>query len=94
MSEKRKSESYLYTKKRKTFLKLPENKYCQAAKAIFNESVLTNEVHHKAGRIGKLLNYVPYWLAVSSKGHDWIHANPKEAYKLNFLIKSTTIKFK
>lgn len=91
MSEKRKAESYLYTKKRKTFLQLPENKYCPVAEAIFNEERLTTEVHHKAGRKGKLLNYVPYWLAVSRKGHIWIHENPKEAYKLNFLIKSTTV---
>jgi len=53
--------------------------------------IKTNECHHKAGRIGKLLLYVPYWLAVSSIGHKWIHANPKEAYKLNFLIKSSTV---
>ena len=91
MSEKRKSQSYLYTKKRKIFLEKPENKFCPVAEVIFDETKLTNEVHHKAGRIGKLLLFVPYWLAVSSKGHKWIHANPKEAYKLGFLIRSTTI---
>lgn len=91
ISDKRRRESYLYAKKRKTFLALPENKYCPVAKAIFNEVKLAREVHHKAGRKGKLLNYVPYWLAVSRKGHNWIHANPKEAYKLDFLIRSTTV---
>ncbi len=92
MSEKRKRESYLYTKKRKTFLAKPENKYCPVAKAIFDEVKLASEVHHKAGRKGKLLNYVPYWLAVSRKGHNWIHNNPEEAYKRGFLIRSTTVK--
>lgn len=90
-SVRRKRESYLYAKKRKMFLALPENKYCPVAKAIFNEVIEAGEIHHKKGRIGKLLNYVPYWLAVSRKGHLWIHANPKEAYELDFLIRSTTI---
>ena len=53
--------------------------------------VLTEENHHKAGRRGKLLNYVPFWLAVSTIGHKWIHANPKKAYKLGFLIQYTTV---
>lgn len=90
-SIKRKRENYLYSKKRKTFMLLHENNICPVAKVIFNEILLVTEIHHKAGRIGKLLNYVPYWLAVSRKGHIWIHANPKEAYELDFLIRSTTI---
>ena len=73
-------------------MNLPENKYCPVAKLIFNEVLLCTEVHHKAGRKGKLLNYVPYWLAVSRKGHNWIHDNPKEAYQLEFLIRPSTVK--
>ena len=91
MSEKRKAESYVYTKNRKIFLAKRENKVCIVAKAIFNETLLTIEIHHKAGRRGKLLNYVPFWLAISRKGHMWVHANPKKAYKLGFLIRSTTV---
>ena len=53
--------------------------------------VLTKELHHKAGRRGKLLNYVPFWVAVSVIGHKWIHANPKKAYKLGFSIQNTTV---
>lgn len=106
-SKKRRSEMLLYSRKRKTFLNLEENKFCPVVKAaneglidlkeIFNnpefitKQQLTSEVHHKAGRKGKLLNYVPYWLAVSSVGHKWIHANPLKAYELDFLIRSTTI---
>ena len=90
-SEKRKRESYTYTKKRKTFLLKPENKYCPVTSTVFNEIHLTTEVHHKAGRKGKLLNYVPFWLAVSRKGHNWIHDNPEEAYQRGFLIRSTTV---
>ena len=71
---------------RKTFLLKPENKYC----AVYRESLAT-EVHHKAGRVGKMYLYVPNWLAVSRIGHCWIHNNPEESYKKGFLIKSTTV---
>lgn len=90
VSEKRKAESYLYTKKRKTFLALPENKYCPVAKAVFNETIEAREVHHKAGRTGKLYLYVPYWLAVSRKGHNWINANPEEALERGFNLPRTS----
>lgn len=111
-SEKRKRESYLYTKKRNVFMKKPENKYCPVCKAAFeglidinelehdwfkallirSEGLIeTTECHHKAGRKGKLLVYVPYFLAVSTVGHRWIHTHPEQAYKLGFLIRSTTI---
>lgn len=91
MSEKRKAESYIYTKKRKAFLALQENQVCIVSKAVFNETRLAREIHHKAGRKGKLLNYVPFWLAVSRKGHNWIHNNPEKAYQLGFLIRSTSV---
>ena len=90
-TEKRKRESILYTKKRKVFLAKPDNKYCKVASHIFNEVHLTTEIDHKAGRRGKFLNYVPLWIAVSSKAHTWIHAHPKKAYELGFLIRSTTV---
>lgn len=107
VSDKRKAESYLYTKKRKIFLAKPENKYCPVAKAVYEGKInpdefedselifqyegyfLATEVHHKAGRIGKLLNYVPYWLAVSRNGHEWINANPKKALALGFNLPRT-----
>lgn len=90
MSEKRKRDSLVYRDKRKTFLSLPENKYCRVAKEVFNEYLKTDQVHHMKGRTGKLYLYVPYWLAVSDKGHKWIHANPTKAYELGFLISSTS----
>lgn len=93
-SEKRKTESFLYTKKRKAFMELEENKYCFAAKLLFNEVHLCTEVHHKAGRKGKLLNYVPYWLAVCRKAHDWIHDNPTKSYELGLLIRPSTVTIK
>jgi len=91
-SDKRRKESYIYAKERKLFLALPENKVCTVAKAVFNETLPACEIHHKAGRRGKFLVYVPFWLAVSRKGHNWIHANPEEAYSRGFLIHSSTVK--
>lgn len=75
-----------YFLERKKFLDRPENKICP----ITGEP--TTDVHHKAGRVGKLLLYVPYWLAVSRNGHDCIHNNPKESYEKGYLIRSSTVK--
>lgn len=94
----------IYSKQKKNFMKLPENKTCPVAKYFLQKSDLSpeeqldwarnlkaTEIHHKAGRIGKLLNYVPYWLAVSRKGHEFIHNNPEFSYSKDWLIKSTTV---
>ena len=86
-SKARKELDKIYLKLRKIYLRRPENKYC----AVYKDKFAT-EVHHKAGRTGKLYLYVPYWLPVSSEGHTWIHNNPKKAYKKGYSIKSTTVK--
>lgn len=57
----------------------------------WSRNLKTTEVHHKAGRVGRLLNYVPYWLAVGSKGHRYIHDNPEFSYQKGWLIKSSTV---
>jgi len=90
-SDTRKRESYVYKKKRKIFLSQPENQICPVALRVFAKEMQTSQVHHKAGRVGRLYLYVPFWLAVSPEGHEWIHGNPKEAYGLGFLIKSSTV---
>lgn len=89
-SEKRKAESILYRKKRKEFLSKPEHNICPVALDIFNERLQATEIHHMAGRTGKLLNYSPFWLPVSRKAHIWIHQNPEEAYNRGYLIHSST----
>lgn len=86
VSKKKQALDRLYKILRFKFMTKPENKYC----AVY-PNLLSTEVHHKAGRIGKLYLYVPYWLAVSSEGHKYIHDNPKESYKRGWLIKSTTV---
>lgn len=37
--------------------------------------------HHIFGRQGRLKNWKPGWMAVSTQGHRWIHSNIKEAQK-------------
>ena len=104
VSNKLKREQYLYSKNRKTFLKKPENRFCPVATMHLKRDDLTpkereywllnqlaHEVHHKAGRKGKLLNHVPLWLAVGRAGHEWIHANPAKAYELGFSVPPSTV---
>lgn len=47
------------------------------------------EIHHKAGRVGDLLNDERYWLPVSRKGHVEIELNPKWAKDMGFSISRT-----
>ncbi len=93
-SIKRKAEELLYRKERKIFLSKPENLICPVMLELENKKVPAIEIHHKAGRVGKLLNYSPMWLAVSREGHMWIHDNPEQAYNYEFLIPSSTVSFK
>lgn len=91
-STKREAEMSLYSKLRKIFLSKEENKYCPVASRVFGKRILATETHHKAGRVGQLLNYQPMWLAVSREGHRWIHDNPAKSYELGFLVHSSTVK--
>lgn len=102
-SKKQASLDRAYTVLRKEFLNRTENKYCPVAYYFlkkdlstedyikWRESIETTEVHHKAGRVGKLYLDVSKWLAVSRQGHRYIHDNPEEAYSKDWLIKSSTV---
>ena len=89
-SDKLKESLKLYKRIRKKFLADNKDKSCPVAKLIFNQTLPVTEIHHKAGRIGSLLNNTDYFLAVSRKGHDWIDNNPYLARRYGFLIKSST----
>lgn len=90
-SKKLQAKTLEYNKLRAVFLEEKDNLICPVAKFIFKKEKKTTEIHHMAGRTGKLLNYTPYWLAVSRIGHNWIHDNPLEAYEYGFLKHSSTI---
>ena len=103
-SEKAKVKGLMYTRKRKAFMNKKENKLCPVASYFLKQKDLSpeehldwsrnfkaTEVHHKAGRVGRLLLATEYWLAVSRKGHTFIHDNPEFSYQKGWLIKSTTV---
>lgn len=45
------------------------------------------EVHHKRGRVGRLLTDARYFLAVCHSCHEWIELHPQEAKKLGFSMR-------
>lgn len=103
-SDKLKKAESTYSRKKKAFMKKPENQVCPVAFFFMKQAITTSEealdwsrnlkttdVHHKAGRTGELLLDVSFWLAVSRKGHNFIHDNPEFSYSKGWLIKSTTV---
>ena len=45
----------------------------------------TDDVHHSHGKIGELLFYVPWFVAVCRECHNWIGNHPAAARKLGLL---------
>ncbi len=80
-SEKRSKEERAYLTLREVFLK---DKICPIT------GQQATEIHHKKGRIGKLLCDIKYWLAVSREGHIKIENNPEwakeQGYSLSRLV--------
>lgn len=69
-STKRAKQERDYLVKRGVFLN--KNQSCQ----VIGCGKESNQVHHKAGRIGLLLLYTPLWLAVCETCHPKIEENP------------------
>lgn len=86
-TKKRGKENLEYLRKRKEFLSLPENEFC----AVF-PWLRSTEIHHKKGRIGKLLTDERHFLAVSHEGHRKIENNPEWAYEMGYSIRRTNDK--
>lgn len=81
VSKKRGARLKIYYVLRKQYL--IDNPAC-----MLYPELLACDVHHKAGRLGEMLNKVEHWMAVSRKAHTWIHANGREARELGYLIKT------
>lgn len=81
ISPKRKADTAKYLKLKEDFLNLEENKVCP----ITGNSTI--EVHHTYCGKDRNKYYldVSTWIAVSRKGHDWIHSNPIESRELGYL---------
>ena len=81
VSDKRAVENKIYTELRKAFLLLPENQVCPITKQE------ATEIHHAYSGKDRAKYFLDTttWIAVSRDGHNWIHANPKEARELGYL---------
>jgi hypothetical protein len=74
-----------YAHAKRLFLAELRNWYCPVMLHLMRRGVPTTDIHHKRGRIGALLMDQRYWLAVSRRGHTWIHDNPDAARSLGWL---------
>ncbi len=87
-SSNRAKRNAAYLVANKLFLTKDENKFCPVIALLENKTVPATEVHHTNGREGERLNDQKYWLGVSRKGHQWIHANPELARESGWLTKN------
>lgn len=78
VSKKRAEEERRYLKTRPAFLLA--HPHCERCK-----HNLATEVHHRAGREGKLLNDARHFMAVDRGCHNWIQKNPNEARDAGWL---------
>lgn len=89
-----KAEQAKYRRLSAKFLAMPENKWCEICERRrgAGENIVRHdatETHHYAGRIGRLLCYVPYFIASCWHCRLWPHQNPKRARELRLLAPSS-----
>lgn len=78
-SKKRSRQEREYAKLRKEYL--DDHEYCEVC-----GSFLANQIHHRAGRIGKLLTNTKFFLAVCPTCHKLIEERPQWAKEKGFSI--------
>lgn len=69
-----------YRKAKEAFMARPKNQRCAVYPHLNAE-----DIHHIRGRAGNLLRDERFWLAVSRRGHEWIHANMNAARERGWL---------
>jgi hypothetical protein len=84
-SEKHKKKLAEYRILRDQFMK--EHPMCQAS--LICCTGLSSDLHHKAGRVGKLLTDTRYFMAVCRSCHSWIETHTQEAKDLEFSLSRT-----
>lgn len=75
MSDKRKTESEIYSDKREQFLL---TRWC----AYHGHGCIPTTVHHSKGRTGTLYLDERYWKALCMVAHEWVEKNPDKAKDL------------
>jgi hypothetical protein len=90
MSARRRSELTDYAVARRVFLKQRPN--CEACAKLTGLHPCVDakphpatDIHHKRGRLGKLLHDQRYWIPCCQHAHDFIHRNPVIARALDLL---------
>ena len=78
-SENRAEQEKIYQRKKKIYM--DNHKVCECGCGRPSE-----DLHHRAGRIGSLLTDERYFMAVSRICHGKIHTNPKESREKGWLI--------
>jgi len=79
ISDKRAAQNKEYLILRKAYLRA--NPFC----AVYPKQQAT-QIHHKKGRIGKLLTDIKYFLPVSDEGHQKIEMNPNWAKEMGYSL--------
>lgn len=80
MSVKREGEYKIYRPLRDKYMK--EHPICERC-----NNAPSNDLHHKAGKIGKMLYDILHFSALCRNCHNWVHDNPKEANEEGWLYK-------
>lgn len=90
-SSGRNLERRLYKQEARAFIEAANAKgqFCPVAFVLWGQMLPVEDVHHTRGRgyggRGPLLRDQRFWLAVSRKGHDWIHNNTAAAIQHGWL---------
>jgi predicted nucleic acid-binding Zn ribbon protein len=79
MSKKLASRLVVYRIRRDAYMKT--NTVCECVGC----ASPSNDLHHKAGRIGDNLINEENFMSVCRRCHNWIHEHPKESRELNYL---------
>lgn len=83
ISDKRRKDREAYRKAAIEFL--AEHTFCEFFWRLKQIRIPSTEVHHIRGRSGRLYLAKEFWAAVSKKGHERIHREPKLAQELGLL---------
>src|SRR5947207_1738497 len=87
LSAKRRTQRRAYIKAKARFL--AQNPWCAWGLAqVPPKRIRASAVHHVRGRAGALLLDERFWLAVSQRGHRWIHDQPEAARELGLLCEA------
>lgn len=90
ISRSQRTRSRAYFALTAAFLERPENQHCQICvrRREAGEDILLHqatEVHHRRGRIGRLLTHEPEFVPSCFECRQWPHQHPRKARELGLL---------